>query len=95
MELIMSRTADSSDRRGVGVKDVAAVAGVSVGTVSNVLNHPEKVRPQTRERVRAVINHLGYVPNEAARQLRAGWTEVSPLDGPVSAESIPTEGILT
>ena len=87
--------ADSSDGRDVGVKDVAAVAGVSIGTVSNVLNHPEKVRPQTRERVRAVINHLGYVPNEAARQLRAGRSELSTLGGLVSAESIPTEGIPT
>ena len=56
----------------VGVKDVAARAGVSVGTVSNVLNRPEKVSDTTRDRVQAAIDELGFVRNEAARQLRAG-----------------------
>ena len=56
----------------VGVKDVAARAGVSVGTVSNVLNRPEKVSETTRDRVQAAIDELGFVRNEAARQLRAG-----------------------
>jgi LacI family transcriptional regulator len=54
------------------VLDVAARAGVSVGTVSNVLNRPERVSPSTRDRVVAAINELGFVRNEAARQLRAG-----------------------
>ncbi|WP_423494630.1 LacI family DNA-binding transcriptional regulator [Microbacterium esteraromaticum] len=56
----------------VGVKDVAAAAGVSVGTVSNVLNRPELVSPRTAERVQRVIDELGFVRNDAARQLRAG-----------------------
>lgn len=56
----------------VSVKDVAAEAGVSVGTVSNVLNHPEKVAAATVERVMAVIDRLGFVRNDAARQLREG-----------------------
>lgn len=55
-----------------GIKDVAAAAGVSVGTVSNVLNRPEVVAPATRERVQAAISRLGFVRNESARQLRAG-----------------------
>jgi len=54
------------------VKDVAAKAGVSVGTVSNVLNRPEKVSPDTVDRVHAAIDELGFVRNDAARQLRAG-----------------------
>ncbi|MGK9147880.1 LacI family transcriptional regulator [Plantibacter flavus] len=54
------------------VKDVAARAGVSVGTVSNVLNRPEKVSPETVDRVHAAIDELGFVRNDAARQLRAG-----------------------
>lgn len=54
------------------IKDVAAAAGVSVGTVSNVLNRPEKVSPATVERVQATIDELGFVRNDAARQLRAG-----------------------
>jgi LacI family transcriptional regulator len=55
-----------------GVVAVAARAGVSLGTVSNVLNHPDRVSPATRERVLQAIRELGFVRNEAARQLRAG-----------------------
>jgi LacI family transcriptional regulator len=56
----------------VSVKDVAALAGVSVGTVSNVLNRPDRVSPETRDRVSAAIAQLGFVRNESARHLRAG-----------------------
>jgi LacI family transcriptional regulator len=56
----------------VSVRDVAAAASVSVGTVSNVLNRPEKVAPDTVARVMAAIDELGFVRNDAARQLRAG-----------------------
>ncbi|MHC5560880.1 LacI family DNA-binding transcriptional regulator [Kocuria sp. U4B] len=56
----------------VSVKDVAQLAGVSVGTVSNVLNHPDRVTPATRERVQTAIEKLGFVRNAAASQLRAG-----------------------
>lgn len=54
------------------VIDVAARAGVSLGTVSNVLNRPDRVAPATRDRVLKAIAELGFVRNEAARQLRAG-----------------------
>lgn len=54
------------------VKQVAERAGVSLGTVSNVLNRPERVGNQTRARVLQAIDELGFVRNEAARQLRAG-----------------------
>lgn len=54
------------------VKDVAAAASVSVGTVSNVLNRPDKVAPATVDRVMRAIDELGFVRNDAARQLRAG-----------------------
>ena len=56
----------------ISVRDVAALAGVSVGTVSNVLNRPEKVSPQALQRVHDAIDKLGFVRNDAARQLRAG-----------------------
>ena len=56
----------------VSIRDVAAHAGVSVGTVSNVLNRPEIVARTTRDRVHAAIKALGFVRNESARQLRAG-----------------------
>src|SRR4051794_33298550 len=54
------------------MKDVAALAGVSIGTVSNVLNAPAVVAEGTRERVEQAIAKLGWVRNESARQLRAG-----------------------
>jgi LacI family transcriptional regulator len=56
----------------VSIRHVAAEAGVSVGTVSNVLNRPEHVAQHTRDRVNAAIRELGFVRNESARQLRAG-----------------------
>ena len=56
----------------INVRDVAERARVSVGTVSNVLNAPAKVAEGTAERVHAAIAELGFVRNDAARQLRAG-----------------------
>jgi LacI family transcriptional regulator len=56
----------------VSVRDVAQRARVSVGTVSNVMNHPDKVSPSTVARVQAAIDELGFIRNDAARQLRDG-----------------------
>ncbi|MCQ9179636.1 LacI family transcriptional regulator [Streptomyces sp. IBSBF 2953] len=56
------------------MQDVADAAGVSVGTVSNVLNHPAKVSPATAQRVREAISRLGFVRNDAARSLVSGTT---------------------
>jgi len=61
------------------VKDVAALAGVSSSTVSNYLNHPHVLGDSSRERVRDAIERLGYVPNESARQLRAGSSKALAL----------------
>lgn len=58
------------------IKDVAALAGVSIGTVSNVLNRPEIVRPATRLKVEQAITQLGFVPNGSARQLKAGRSRI-------------------
>ena len=52
------------------VADVALAAGVSRQTVSNVLNRPEVVRPDTLARVTAAIQDLGYRPHASARRLR-------------------------
>lgn len=54
------------------MQDVAYAAGVSLGTVSNVLNHPGKVSPTTARRVREAIERLGFVRNDAARSLASG-----------------------
>ncbi|MET0694469.1 MAG: LacI family DNA-binding transcriptional regulator [Propionibacteriaceae bacterium] len=73
------------------MQDVARVAGVSHQTVSRVLNGHPRVRPETRDRVLAVIADLGYRRNSAARALvtsRSGTigllTPRSILYGPVS-----------
>ena len=56
------------------VKDVAALAGVSPKTVSNVINGVVRVAPDTRGRVEAALAQLDYVPNLSARGLRNGRT---------------------
>jgi LacI family transcriptional regulator len=58
----------------VSLRDVAAAAKVSVGTVSNVLNRPEVVSASTLSRVQETIKNLGFVPNGFARQLRSGYS---------------------
>ncbi|MGP6177267.1 LacI family DNA-binding transcriptional regulator [Microbacterium sp. A196] len=59
----------SDPRRPVGVRDVAAAAGVSRQTVSRVLNEHPDVAEATKERVRAAMSDLGYRMNNAARAL--------------------------
>jgi DNA-binding LacI/PurR family transcriptional regulator len=54
------------------IHDVARLAAVSPKTVSNVLNRPEVVNPETRERVERAIEQLKYQPNAAARRLVTG-----------------------
>jgi DNA-binding LacI/PurR family transcriptional regulator len=61
------------------LKDVAARAGVSIKTVSNVVNGYVHVAPETRARVQDAIDALGYTPNMAARQLRSGRSGVIAL----------------
>lgn len=54
------------------MRDVAERAGVSTGTVSNVVNRPDKVSAKTVQRVQQAIDELGFIRNDAARQLRNG-----------------------
>ena len=58
------------------LKDVAMRAGVSTATVSNTINRPEMVRPGTRRRVELAIRDLEWVPNEQARILAGGGSQV-------------------
>lgn len=58
---------------------VASRAGVSRGTVSNVLNHPHLVTDETIERVQRAIEEIGFVRNESARQLKAGTSRTIAL----------------
>jgi DNA-binding LacI/PurR family transcriptional regulator len=68
----MSRrpTPGGNDVTGPTLADVAAAAEVSRQTVSNVVNAPHRVKPETRERVEQAIDRLGYRPNRLARSLR-------------------------
>jgi LacI family transcriptional regulator len=59
----------------VSLRDVAAAAGVSVGTASYALNGNPAVRPVTRERVIAAARRLDYVPDRNATRLRRGRSE--------------------
>jgi DNA-binding LacI/PurR family transcriptional regulator len=58
------------------IKDVAERAGVSVATVSYVLNDVHKVRPETERRVLQAAEELGYSPNRAARSLVVGRSSI-------------------
>lgn len=54
------------------IADVARLAGVSAGTVSNVINHPDQVKPKTMARVQEAMHALQFAPNAAARTLSMG-----------------------
>ncbi|WP_158374505.1 LacI family DNA-binding transcriptional regulator [Cellulosimicrobium cellulans] len=66
----------------VTLRDVAAVAGVSFKTVSNVVNEHPNVTAATRSRVLAAIEQLGYRPNATARSLRHGRSGILALAVP-------------
>jgi DNA-binding LacI/PurR family transcriptional regulator len=66
---------DRTGPRAPRIRDVAARAGVGVGTVSRVLNDAPDVADATRERVRAVMKELGYRPSSTARNLSLGRTQ--------------------
>jgi LacI family transcriptional regulator len=68
--------------------DVAAKAGVSVGTVSHVLNHPDRVSERTREKVLAAIADLGFSRNSIASALASGKTRTVGLVVPTLRNSI-------
>src|SRR3546814_17039737 len=56
-------------RQSVTIRHVAADAGVSLQTVSRVINNEPNVRPEMQQRVRASIDKLGYVPSIAAQRM--------------------------
>ena len=76
------------ESRLITIKDVAKDAGVSAQTVSNVINTPQRVRPDTRNRVHHSIQKLGYKPNASARRLRTSRSDtvalgIHPADSPI------------
>ena len=63
------RNGASKASRGVGLRKVAEIAGVSTATVSRAMNNPELVSRELQERVASVVERLGWVPDGAARAL--------------------------
>lgn len=75
-------------RRKATLRDVAHQAGVSVATVSRVLNTPDKVAASTRDRVGASIDALRFRPSAAARSLNSGATKMIGILVPTIDHSI-------
>lgn len=78
-------------KRTVTIQDVAQAAGVSVSTVSRVLNDKDDVAQTTYERVQTVIADLGYASSLAAKSMRSRQTNVIGLIMPDLEESFPLE----
>ncbi len=78
--------ADSSKGR-VGIKDVAATAGVSPTTVSHALSGKGRLSDATRERIATIAAELGYRPNASARNLVSGKTGLLGIVVSASEES--------
>lgn len=83
----MSKRAD----KRLSMSDVAAAAGVSSITVSRTLQHPQKVSPETRQRVEAAISRLNFVPNMAARTLASHRSRIVAAVVPNMAHSVFAE----
>jgi LacI family transcriptional regulator len=91
---------DGGPPRTLTIYDVARHAGVSIASVSRVLNGRNSPRPETRERVLAAVHELGFVPDGAARALSSRLKEVVGVvfrrtsDGPDDAFSDEEESLL-
>jgi DNA-binding LacI/PurR family transcriptional regulator len=83
----MTKRSSSSrnEKRGVTIADVAKAAGVSIPTVSRILNDKEYVAEETRQLVEEVIRTLGYIPHTQARRLRGGASMTLALHHPIES----------
>ena len=79
--------------KGLRITDVAALAGVSPITVSRVFNSPDSVAPDTLERVRAVVQKLGYVPNRLAGGLSSSRSRLIAAIVPTISHSLFAETV--
>jgi DNA-binding LacI/PurR family transcriptional regulator len=61
-----------TEKNYIGIREIAKIAGVSIATVSRVINFPEKTSKSMREKVTSVIKQHNYVPNETAKNLYSG-----------------------
>lgn len=67
------------EQKSITMKDVARVAGVSVGTVSRVINNEPGIKERTLEKVNAAIKELNYIPDVYARGMKKNKTETIAL----------------
>jgi LacI family transcriptional regulator len=72
----MAKNLERSSYNSITIIDVARESGVSYGTVSRVINNSPNVKEETRERVKHVIEQMGFVGNRNARSLVSGRTQV-------------------
>jgi DNA-binding LacI/PurR family transcriptional regulator len=82
-------------KQSVTIADVARVAGVSVPTVSRILNNKEYVADETRNRVNEAIRDLGYVPHFQAQRLRGGAARTLALHYPVESPHLLSNVVAT
>ncbi len=80
-----------NNKRSITIHDVAHAAGVSVSTVSRVLNDKDDIAQETYERVKSVIAEMGYASSLAARSMRSHRTHVIGLIMPDAGEPFPIE----
>lgn len=64
----------SNPKKSPTIYDVAKLSGVSISTISRVLNAPDKVNPETRQQVMSAIDRLGFVPKAEARARALKYT---------------------
>jgi LacI family gluconate utilization system Gnt-I transcriptional repressor len=93
MKKSLPKTAAKRSLTAVTKTDVARAAGVSHITVSRVINTPEKVAPETRERVQAFIASMDYIPNLLAGGLSSRRTGVIAAIVPTIGHSIFAETV--
>ncbi|MCY3980720.1 MAG: LacI family DNA-binding transcriptional regulator, partial [Alphaproteobacteria bacterium] len=75
------------------LEDVAGMAGVSTATVSRVLNQPERVRSETRSRVKAAVAHFDYTPHFGGRALASNRTNTVGAVIPTMENAIFARGL--
>ena len=75
------------------IRDVARHAGVSIATVSRVVNGQTAIRPETRDRVQSSIDALGFRPNAIGRSLKAGTSRVLGVMVPTLANPVFAEAV--
>jgi LacI family transcriptional regulator len=74
----------------VTIHDVAKLAGVSIATVSHVLNNTKNVSPETEEKVKKAISNINYIPNTAAKSLKSqDYKSIGVIAEDISAFSTP------